>query len=485
MKFKFISLPIALLLLGVVAGCAPTTTTTSSGGDSNNTTTTTDEPKEFIDYVNNGSVKLTHDYAGKDFYQDGIGQVELKTCIDGDTAHFYPMVETTSSDAIKARFFGIDTPESTGKVQKWGRPASNFTKEKLNLAAENGTIVVSSPFEGYGKPSPDSTGERYVSLVWVNLEKKNAPYDELVLLNLWIVQEGLSWVKNVLDMPKYSDTFYAAEQQARDFKLNMFSDKEDPTWPDSEYQVTSLLDLKRDMENCLKDPSYESVYDNVRVRITGAVAGFSNHILYLQDYFNEEESGTPGGEYASVNIFTGMSPINSKYTKPNTYLEVYGLAQYTENFGFQITDTEGRFPTVSYNDTDTKILLKAEENVDEHQLHTFEYTPAELDKIVQDKNYESLNCSVKVTEKVKVSRAFAASSDEITLYFENYDFQVYISFMYRPDPEQVNLFWTTEEDFVGQEFLISGVYTYHKTMSGKIVYQINPNTSSDLVWVKK
>lgn len=479
MNKKLSFIPVLLLLTTMIVACTPTNT--SSGDRDTNTTT----QKEFIDYVHDGSVVLNHDYVGKDFYKDGIGQVELKTCIDGDTAHFYPVVEDTSSDAIKARFFGIDTPESTGKVQQWGKPASNFTKEKLTEAAENGTIVVSSPFEDYHVPEPDSTGERYVSLVWINTEKKNAPFDELYLLNLWIVQEGLSWVKNVLDMPQYKDTFYAAEQQARDFKLNMFSDEPDPTWPDSEYQVTSLLDLKRDNEQILTNPDYESKYNNVRVCITGAVAGYSNHILYLQDYFDEETSGTPGGEYASINIFVGMSPIPSKYTTPNTYLQVFGLAQYTENFGFQITDTEGRFPTVSFNDTDTQILLKADENIDDHQLHTFEYTPAELNAVVNEQNFESLNCSVKVTEPVEVERAYVASSDEITLYFKGFSFQCYVTFMYNGDPNKPNDYWVTEDRFVGQKFLLSGVYAYHKTMSGKIVYQVNPNNSKDLVWVQE
>ena len=130
----------------------------------------------------------------------------------------------------------------------WGKDASNFTKEMLYEANEKGTIVVSSPQTTYAAPSPDSTGSRYVSLVWINTEKKNAPLSELYLLNLWIVQEGLSWVKNVQDMPQYSDTFYNAEQQAKDYKLCLFSDEIPETWNGGDYQDTSLLDMKEELK---------------------------------------------------------------------------------------------------------------------------------------------------------------------------------------------------------------------------------------------
>ena len=146
--------------------------------------------KNWIDYAAKGDVKLNLDYTGKDFYKDGIGQFNLRTAIDGDTAHFEPLVDGDKIGTMKARFFGIDTPESTGKVQEWGKPASKFTKAQLEEADANGTIVVSSAQDTYGKPEPDSTGSRYVSLVWINLTKKNAPKEELQLLNLMIVQEG-------------------------------------------------------------------------------------------------------------------------------------------------------------------------------------------------------------------------------------------------------------------------------------------------------
>ena len=120
----------------------------------------------WIDYASDGSVKLNLDYVGHSFWTDGIEQVTLHSTIDGDTAHFTTSTKSEKGETLlKARFYGIDTPESTGKVQPWGKPASKYTSEILERANKKGTIVVSSPTSVYEAPSADSTGSRYVSLV--------------------------------------------------------------------------------------------------------------------------------------------------------------------------------------------------------------------------------------------------------------------------------------------------------------------------------
>ena len=447
--------------------------------------------ENWVDYVNNGSVKLGLDYQGKDFYVDGIGQFDLKTPIDGDTAHFTPLVDSLNKGLMKARFYGIDTPESTGKVQEWGKEASNFTKEKLKEAQANGTIVVSSPQNEYGTPDPDSTGSRYVSLVWINLTKKNAPYDELVLLNLWIVQEGLSWVKNVQDMPQYVDTFYDAEDQAKEYKLCLHSALPAPGFNYGDYHTTSLLDIKYELQQSLDNPDHENLYDNEKIRIQGTVSGYSNHILYLQDYvLYDKDNPALGGEYCGINIFVGMTSISTKYTKLNTFIQVCGLAQYTENYGFQVTDTQGRFPVGSAtNEADAQVIYTPAENAEtEHNLYTFKYTTSQLSAIASAKNpynLDCLNCSVAVTEELTVNRVFINNSDnqEITLYFTGASFNCYIPFNYKGNPDKPTERWVTEEKFLNQKFLLTGVYVLHKTQSGNINFQIIPNDSSGLVWI--
>ena len=447
---------------------------------------------KFHDYTKDGSVTLELDFKGKDFYVDGIGEFELAHTIDGDTAHFTPKVDSTHTGLMKARFFGIDTPESTGKVQEYGHAASDFTKEKLNLAAKNGTIVISSPQNNYGAPNPDSTGQRYVSLVWINTEKKNASRDELVLLNLWIVQEGLSWVKNVGEMPQYEKTFYAAEEQAKKFKKNLHSGLPDPDFNYGDYYDTSLLDIKKEIAACLEDPTHENEYNNAKLRIQGTVCGYADQILYLQDYcFYDQDDETKGGEMCGINIFVGMGAISSKYTKLNTYIQVCGLAQYTDNYGFQITDTQGRFPVgSSTSPNDAKVIYTPAENAEtEHNLVRAQYTKDELNAVASATspyNLECLNNAVEVTETLTCDRAYISesASQDITLYFQGADFNVYIPFNYHGNPNLPADRWNEESDFVGRQFTVKGVYVMHKTQSGNIKFQIVPNGEKDLVWVQ-
>jgi endonuclease YncB( thermonuclease family) len=434
-----------------------------------------------VDYVNDGSVKLLLDYKNHNFFTDGVGQVTLKSPIDGDTAHFYTAGSTSEDNVIKARFYGIDTPESTGKVEEWGKPASMFTTEKLQEANKNGTIVVSAPVLSYTAPSFDSTGTRYVSLVFINLTVKDAPYDSLVCLNLWIVQEGFSLLKGVSDMPSYEDTFYKAAEQARNLKLNMYSGKPDPYFNYGGYEDTTILEIKEEVEKTIADPTHVNSYNNKKVRLQGTVAGFANHTLYLENYFTPEHGGRVSpGEYAGINVYTGMTTIPSKFTIKNTYIEICGLCLDSDTFGFQITSVT--FAAYSTSDTDAKVVIKAADNID-YALKTFELSPDAMMKT----DYSYLNCAVKLTGNVIVTGGYKSDSDAYTLYL-SYNgialyFDVYIPFLYKPDPDnQPTYTYSSVDSFKGHTFTLSGVYTVHFS-SSKTYFQINPSTSYDFLQV--
>lgn len=470
-----------LALLTLVSGCQNTpissvVDSSASSSAENSQGSSGSALPEWVDYVHDGEVHLQLDYQGKNFLTDGIQQVSLKTAIDGDTAHFVNADGTGS--LIKARYYGIDTPESTGKVQPYGRGASDFNKEKLKEANENGTIVISGVnLHDYAAPEPDSTGSRYVSLIWINTEKKNAPANELVLLNLWIVQEGWSNVKNVLDIPEYSDVFYAAEKQAQDYKLNLFSGEDDPLFNYGDYEDASLLDIKKEIIASLEDPTHVNAYDNKKVRVVGTVAGYSNRILYLQNYDPET------GEYAGINFFVGMTEPSTVFKTRNAYIECCGLALESENFGFQLTD--GNFNVLSTLDNAAKLLIKASENVDEYALYTHEFKPTEL----KNADYDVLNCFVKLTENVKVTGGYYnEENNQATLYVSDMngnrlDYSIFVPFNYRPAGSSWSDFYTSIDDFRGKVFQVQGVYTYHKTTKNKISWQINLSSADDLVLV--
>ena len=446
------------------------------------------DPGEFIDYVHNGTVKLDVDYKDRDFYVDGIGEVTLDTAIDGDTAHFFPVVKTTSRDKIKIRFYGVDTPESTGKIQPYGHGASVFTAEKLNNAKSNGTIVISTPGEGYKIPQKDSTGTRYLGLIWINETKKNASFDELVLLNLWIIQEGWSWINNVEKVPELANTFMAVEAQSKAFKLNLFSGEDDPDFNYGDYETTSILEMKKEIELQILDSTHKNAFNNRKVRIVGTVAGYVNSTLYLQAFFTKEDgSDRDEGEWAGINIYTGMGGVPSRYTALNTVIMLCGTAIDSDNFGFQISGCN--FPQLKSRESDStaRVMLSAEDNVEEGvALNVFEYTVNGLNEVVKNKNFESLNCAVKITEEFNCTDFYISDGGDITLYlngagqYATDKFVVYITFNYKGNPDDPTI-WNTEEQFVGKKFRVEGVYTFHRFSNGRISMQVCPQNASQLV----
>ena len=441
-----------------------------------------EESSRFIDYASSNEARLNLDYKGRSFLKDGIAQVALKTAIDGDTAHFN---EEGNSELIKCRFYGVDTPESTGKIQPWGKAASNFTKEKLTNANENGTIVISVPQDEYTVPSHDSTGTRYLALIWFNEEVKNCDYKDLKLLNLLLVQEGYSEVKNANEMERLEPVFRSAWEQAKEYKLNMFSGEDDPLYNYGDYESVSLLDMKIELENQItaqkKGEEYKNKYDNAKVKVIGTVVGFANRIIYLQNYYSVENGGRFGyGEYAGINIYIGMGNISSKFYTINTYLQICGTAVDSENFGFQISGCSFR----AYNpkENDAQVIISPEDNNDEYKMYTFERSALD----VKQNDYELLNSPISIIEKVKVTGGYTGDSSSVTLYIETengekLNFNVYISFIYYPDGTTDQ--WIEYEKFVGKVFTLKGIVSLHKTTSGNYNIQVIPTRSSDFALV--
>lgn len=421
---------------------------------------------EFIDYSHNHSIELKLDYTGKTFWKDGIEKVNFKTHIDGDTVHF----ETSSGQILKSRFYGIDTPESTGKIQEYGKAASNFTKEKIKNASEKGTIVVSSPQNVYAAPQPDTTGDRYLSLVWISEDVKDCPFQDLTLLNLYIVQEGFSWVKNVAAFPEYSDTFYAAEEQAKTFKKNLHSGEPDPLFNYGGYEDVSLLDIKNEVIASYKDPEHENAYDNAKVRVQGTVAGIADHVLYIVNHFTEEDTGVPQtDEYAGLNIFTGMGSIPSRFYEIGAYVEVCGTCTDSENFGFQMSGCS--FQNVSYSADDATVIYKASETPTERQLKTFEYDVAGFNKMISDNDFDKMYCSVACTTALECTKAYKSNDGDFTLSFKDTELQAYVTFPYE---DKTGAIYNQVTDYVGKKFMVSGIYVPHTTTSGNQKFQINP-----------
>lgn len=435
------------------------------------------------DYVHSSDMQFDLDYEGHDFFKDGVGEFELYMTIDGDTAHFTPLVKTTSSETVKVRFYGVDTPESTGRIQEYGQQASNFTKRRLKEAAANGTIVLAGVSSEYAVPTMDANG-RYLCCVWINESVKHCSPSELVNLNLWIVQEGYSYVGSLDKMPEYADVFNDAYWQARNNELKLHSGRPDPYFNYGEYIPTDVPAIMKEVYKNLNDPTHAISFDGEKVKLVGTVVGYANNSIYLQKFDAEEE------KYYSINIFCGMTRPAEKYLVPGTVIDVCGVAKDSENFGFQITGAEGHFPILESKakEDDVHILVKAAANTDpETMLKTFEYTPTELDSVAS--SYVCLNSAVALEGTITANKcSVSQDGKKFTIRFSDVSFDLYLTSAFAGDPDKPNDTWTTTEEWQGKKIAISnGIFTYHSNGTGaarRIYFQIVVTSAANIAWVK-
>ena len=131
-------------------------------------------------------------------------EVTLNKCIDGDTAWF-----NFKEEKIKVRFLAINTPESTNKIEKYGKEASEFT---CNLLKNAKKIEI----EYDDKADKKDKYGRY--LAWIFVDDK--------LLQDLIVSEGYAEIKYIYGDYKYLDTLNDSLKLAKKEGLNLWSDED-------------------------------------------------------------------------------------------------------------------------------------------------------------------------------------------------------------------------------------------------------------------
>ena len=256
---KVISL---LLVLCLLAGCTPAEGPTEP-----------DVP-QVVDYA--ASVKLNPDNGCKQ------EEVTVKQFIDGDTVHFHS--KEISGGVLKARFMAVNTPESTGKIEEFGKTAAAFTKEKLSAAT---SIIVESDTS---KWDADSTGGRYMVWIWY----KTQGAEDYRNLNIELLQEGLAIASSSFNN-RYGTTCAAAIDQAKAQKLNVHSGKPDPNFF---YGLATEIDLKELRTNIAN-------YNGAKVAVTGVITMHYNNGFYIEA--QDPETGLYYGMYAYYGFnFNGM-----------------------------------------------------------------------------------------------------------------------------------------------------------------------------------
>lgn len=291
----------------ILTGCGKQDLPTTPETDVESVEPSKDVEIEIVDHA--GSVKLNMN-------SSTIKQeVTVKTFVDGDTTHFNVPESVMPDGIFKARYLAINTPESTGKIEEYGKAASNFTKEKLSAAT---SIIIESET---GSWDPDSTGGRYLVWVWYKTEDMT----EYRNLNIEILQNGLA-LANSAGRNQYGDTCQAAIAQAKYQKLNLYSGQKDPDFYYGEAVEMTLKELRANIEN----------YKDMKVAFSGIVSANSGtQGIYVEDYDPETDM------YYGIYIYYGhnLSGTGLDILTVGNEVRIVGSVQYYEGGdSWQVSD---------------------------------------------------------------------------------------------------------------------------------------------------
>ncbi|MBR2340984.1 MAG: thermonuclease family protein [Clostridia bacterium] len=274
MKNKFLSLILLLcMVVGVMTGCFG-------------------NKPEFIDYA----AQVTLDMNSETLKQE----VTVKNYIDGDTTHFNVPTSIESSGVLKARYIACNTPESTGKIEEWGKKASNFTKEHLKSAT---SIIIEADGTTWEK---DSTGERYLVWVWYKSPETGGVYRNL---NIEILQNGLA-IGSKAGENRYGTVCNNALHNASLLELHIHSSEADPDFYYGAAQNLTLKELRLNTEE----------YEGVRVSFNCTVTQYYNNGVYVEDYDEETQ------RYYGMYLYYGftLSSLGQKKLVPGNRMFIVG-----------------------------------------------------------------------------------------------------------------------------------------------------------------
>lgn len=393
-----IMLLVIVMLAGSLIACGPNPDEGSDTGSGSTNTDTGSETPEFVDYAS--QLKFNPD-SGKIWTY-----ATVKSYIDGDTTHFFVDKSLIPEGYVKARYLGINTPESTGVVEPWGKKASNYTKTQLQKAEKikNG-IIIESDTDGWDL---DSTGARYLLWVWYKTEE-NGEYRNL---NIEILQQGLAFGSNTTSNT-YSEYTTSALYQATTMKLFVFNKKQKD--PDFYYGAAQTLTLKELKANAEK-------YEGTLVKFEAVVAKKSGYTFYVEEYDAENDM------YFGMQIFAGAGcPIMDRFVIGNR-VSIVGTLQYWENGGtyqvsnlkYDILDEEWaggcsvleKGLEASYREGDASKLLNGKIEIDSYVEVENENgeTTEELQRVKFDYGALALHSTIKLSD-LTVQSVYTTTSD--------------------------------------------------------------------------
>ena len=408
------------------------------------------EESKHVDYVE----QVKFDESSETLKQE----VTVKMFIDGDTTHFDVPTSFDPTGVVKARFLAVNTPESTGKIEEWGKTASNFTKEKLSTAT---SIIIESDDNSWNF---DGNG-RYLVWIWY----KTADSDEYRNLNIEILQSGLGVGSSASDN-RYGEIAVAAIAQAKEEKLYVFSGEKDPTFPYGEAQEVTLRELRTNISD----------YVGAQVVFEGIITHNSDWTAFVEEYDPETEM------YYGFQIFYGYtSALTNVLAQGNrvrvtgTVTEFNGTYQVS-GLGYKPMRPDDPENTVKINEGNTPAFTET----------TAEKFLSDISLLIGDEQktfkYQELAVSTSISMKNLVVKSVYTTTSEgssdkgaMTLTCEVDGKTIDVRTAVLKDSNG-NLI--TEEYFQGKTIDVKGIveyFDYNNTGNGK--YQINIYTLNDAI----
>lgn len=455
---KMITLLIALCIaLGCLAGCQNDAPVQTEGASP----TTSAPEAQFIDYA--GELKL-------DMESGTVKQeVTVKNFVDGDTTHFYVPSSVSGNGLLKARYLAVNTPESTGKIEEWGKKASNFTKEKLSGAE---TIMIESD---NGMWNLDSTGERHLVWVWYKPQGSSTYRN----LNVELLQNGLSLASNSADN-RYGETCMAAIQQAKGNKLHIHSNADDPDFYYGEALPVTLKGLRTNIE----------LYEGMKVAFEGVITYESAQTVYVEEYDDETDM------YYGMTVYYGwnLTGTGLEMMAAGNRVRIVGSVQYYATGGtWQVSDVKyvdmrpndpnnvqlistgnaaanSPIKGTDFRDGEVEVEVMKSLDSEETELKTFDYAHLLLSTSVSMKN-------LKVTRVYTTTNEDSSSKGAMTLTCKTDDgttISVRTAVLRDENGDLI-----TEDAYMGKTINIQGIVDY---FSGN--YQIKVLSANDITIVK-
>ncbi len=236
------------------------------------------------------------EHEGKTFLTDGVGDVSLHACRDGDTADFIE-----DNEIFRVRFLGTDTPESGHLYEPWGIEASTHVCEAL-MNADHITLEAETPQErgNFG---------RYLGYVWA----------DDTLLNIETIDLGYSTATGVANL-KYGDAMFRADVRSQELNLGVYGRENDPYFPyDSSVRDVSIETLRLNQDN----PDYLLHHFNVEGIVTARFGAHvwiedaqrENGIFLFAHYHNFTSDLAPGNKVrlSGAQFYHNGKPYDSSF----------------------------------------------------------------------------------------------------------------------------------------------------------------------------